>query len=59
MQLKPFCRRLISEIIKNPIEFLFRDEIPTSKISKVYEIDSNRAYGDEAYVIEMLKRLKK
>lgn len=56
---KDFSDDRFSEIIKNPIEFLFRGEISTDKISKVFEIDSNRTYTDDAYIAKIFKKLKK
>lgn len=47
-----------SEIIKKPLEFLFKDEIPTDKISKIIEIDTNKAFSENNYINKIFGGLK-
>lgn len=56
---KNFSKSGFSEIIKKPLEFLFKDEISSDKISKVIEIDTNKIYSNDTnYISEILNKLK-
>lgn len=56
---KDFSDDRLKEHIKNPIEFLFKGEVSTDKITKVYEIDTDKAISSRNYIEKMLEKLKK